>query len=303
MVRLWRLPLFYDWNLEKSRFFTRNTGHSRTLFICGLLAPLSVNSMSIQSVSLDLCLRGNFFHPSYQMEDILNTVRWMTETQGVIKIEVLNLPVMSGPTSGKDFKDEAREWAAQASRWTIGSAEVFHYFLSRARQIPGLTASKWGLLFFSYYAFLIPVAPFLSLTWALLGDFGFASQSGTAFERSLVVANQVMFLNGAIQILSMLVLHSLRSFWARLLPVREKLSLVSRVTDALLFPLCQLAYGAVAVWSIHLLAVKGRAVCGHVASDKENLVNSSEPMSGLRPVVSPFSANSYSAQGITVHGP
>jgi hypothetical protein len=33
----------------------------------------------------------------------------------------------------------------------------------------------------------------------------------------------------------------------------------------------QMGYGAIAIWSIHLLAAKGRSVCGHVASGKANL--------------------------------
>lgn len=61
------------------------------------------------------------------------------------------VPILSGPTSGRVIEDELWEWARQARRWTIGAAEVFHYFMVKSRNIPFFTALSWGFTFIIYY--------------------------------------------------------------------------------------------------------------------------------------------------------
>lgn len=61
------------------------------------------------------------------------------------------VPTLSGPTSGRVIEEELEEWARQARRWTIGAAEVFHYFMVKSTNIPFLTALSWGITFIIYY--------------------------------------------------------------------------------------------------------------------------------------------------------
>ena len=61
------------------------------------------------------------------------------------------VPVLSGPTSGRVIEEEVEEWARQARRWTIGAAEVFHYFVVKSPGIPFFTALSWGITFILYY--------------------------------------------------------------------------------------------------------------------------------------------------------
>ena len=61
------------------------------------------------------------------------------------------VPTLSGPTSGRVIEEELEEWARQAHRWTIGAAEVFHYFMVKSTNIPFFTALSWGITFIIYY--------------------------------------------------------------------------------------------------------------------------------------------------------
>ena len=47
------------------------------------------------------------------------------------------------------------EWARQGRRWTIGAAEVFHYFVIKAGRMPFWPAFSWGLSFLCYYGILL----------------------------------------------------------------------------------------------------------------------------------------------------
>lgn len=49
--------------LDQSYFFTRITGLMRCVFMMGFLIPYNINSMSAFSFSLELAVRGIYFHP------------------------------------------------------------------------------------------------------------------------------------------------------------------------------------------------------------------------------------------------
>ena len=81
----------------------------------GALIPLNINTMSIYSFSGKLCKQGNYIHPGYQMEDIIalirnnsyshdscngNVNRWMGVLGKRLKIVMVPVPTLSGPTSG-----------------------------------------------------------------------------------------------------------------------------------------------------------------------------------------------------------
>ncbi|UJR27633.1 hypothetical protein I4U23_008914 [Adineta vaga] len=129
LTTIYQPPLFYNWNLDGLSFFTRITGILRSTLMLGALIPFSINTMSIFSFSLSLAKAGNFVHPAYQMDDIICLIRWMGVTGHRLSIQMVLTPVLSGPTCGRTIEYEFMEWARQARRWTIGAAEVFHYFM------------------------------------------------------------------------------------------------------------------------------------------------------------------------------
>ena len=68
-----------------------------------------------------------------------------------LRIVMVPVPTLSGPTSGRVIEEELEEWVRQARRWTIGAAEVFHYFMVKSNNIPFFTALSWGITFIIYY--------------------------------------------------------------------------------------------------------------------------------------------------------
>ena len=71
---VWQPPLFYNYGLAEAAFFTRCTAILRSFFMMGFLIPMSINTMSIFSFSLSLCIDAGYMHPGYQMDDII--VKW-----------------------------------------------------------------------------------------------------------------------------------------------------------------------------------------------------------------------------------
>ena len=65
------------------------------------LIPFNINSMSIFSFSLRLCIDGDFVHPRYQMDDIICLIRWMGVTKRRIRIPMIPVPAISGPTNAE----------------------------------------------------------------------------------------------------------------------------------------------------------------------------------------------------------
>ncbi|UJR14495.1 hypothetical protein I4U23_001491 [Adineta vaga] len=151
LTTIYQSPLFYNWKLDSLSFVTRVTGLLRSFLMLGGLIPFNINTMSIFSFSLSLAKKGYYIHPSYQMDDIICLIRWMGVTQQRLRISMIPVPVLSGPTSGETIEMEIIEWARQARRWTIGAAEVFHYFMVKTKRIPKMAACSWGLVFIIYY--------------------------------------------------------------------------------------------------------------------------------------------------------
>ncbi|CAF0998049.1 unnamed protein product [Rotaria sordida] len=112
LTTIYQSPLFYNWKLDSLSFIMRVTG----------------------------LLRSDFIHPRYQMDDIICLIRWMGETQQRLRISMIPVPVISGPTSDETVEYEIIEWARQARRWTIGAAEVFHYFIIKSIHMPKMAA-------------------------------------------------------------------------------------------------------------------------------------------------------------------
>jgi len=122
-------PLFYNMGLDTSYFFTRVIAILRSFLMVGFLIPMNINTMSIYSIPLALLKKSNFFHPGYQMDDIIFTLSAMQAIGKHVSIRQIDVPALSGPTCGETLGEEFAEWVKQAKRWTIGSAEVLHYFV------------------------------------------------------------------------------------------------------------------------------------------------------------------------------
>ena len=115
----------------------------------GFLNGDSINTMSVYGVSLKLVMDSRFFHPGYQMDDILFPLSAMKSTGKRIKIRSLDVPTLNGPTSGVTLRKQMRESIIQATRWTIGAAKVFHYFVVK------LICSNYCLLGFLQFFYIL----------------------------------------------------------------------------------------------------------------------------------------------------
>ena len=115
----------------------------------------------------------------------------------------------------------------QARRWTLGAAEVFHYFMIKTPMMPVMTALSWGVSFLFYYGILLCCSHLYGLTLGLSSAFILAKDTkifGTSFPMfylTVHISLVVLFLNS----LSMFILDRMSQ---RLLIPRpeEKISLV-----------------------------------------------------------------------------
>ncbi|CAK9108127.1 unnamed protein product [Durusdinium trenchii] len=159
MEVVWQAPLYYNHYLTQRPWFVRAIGIMRAAYMLGLLIPFNINTMSIFSFSLDLCIKGDFFHAHYQMDDIIYTLTCMQALQKRIEIRMIPMPVISGPTSGSTYCEEIQEFVRQSERWTIGACEVFHYFVVKRRRYNCSAALSYGtdlgIWFVTYYGFIL----------------------------------------------------------------------------------------------------------------------------------------------------
>ena len=147
--------IYYNHFLNERPFYVRAIGIMRAAYMLGFLIPFNINTMSIFSFSLDLCIKGEFFHAHYQMDDIIYTLTCMQALQKRVEILMIPMPVISGPTSGTSQWEEFSEWFRQSERWTIGACEVFHYFVVKRRRYNCSAALSYGTWFVIYYGFIL----------------------------------------------------------------------------------------------------------------------------------------------------
>ena len=106
------------------------------------------------------------------MDDIIALIRWSLAVRKKCVIRAIPVATLSGPTSGKyrlitlkicyitgkNYIDEWYEWARQIRRWTIGAAEVFHYFAIKFFRLPVTVSFSFACKFIFYYGFLLCIA-------------------------------------------------------------------------------------------------------------------------------------------------
>ena len=260
---VFQAPLLYNWGLDGTSFVTRVTGLLRSTLMMGALIPFNINTMSIFSFSLKLCMNGNYIHQVYQMDDIICLIRWMGVTKQRWRIAMTPVPVISGPTSGSTIELELSEWARQARRWTIGAGELFHYYVIKANRIPFLPAFSWGVCFLIYYGILLCSA-------------GLYGVSATVSMAVLVknVPDYItysMYGIAGLQQLCFLVVFILDVAGPRLMNIEEHISFIRNVLHWVLTPFVLIAYSLVELYALHEVMIRGKEVCKHGASKKSAL--------------------------------
>ncbi|CAF1084281.1 unnamed protein product [Rotaria sordida] len=257
---VYQSPLFYNWKLDGLSFVSRVTGLLRSLLMLGALIPFNINTMSIFSYSLSLAQKGNYIHPAYQMDDIICLIRWMGVTKQRLRISMIPVPVLSGPTNGETIEKEIIEWTRQARRWTIGAIEVFHYFIVKAKGMPSFAACCWGICFIIYYGILLCTGGLYGLTsmlsmFLLVKDVPF-------------IITYIMYGMLAVQMLTFLVAFIIDGFIPKLLNIEEYICLPRNFFHFLTTPFVLLAYSFVEFYALHEILIFGKKVCKHGASAK-----------------------------------
>lgn len=270
---IWQAAVLYSWSPGLSPFFTVVTGALRSVWITGVLAPLSINGMSVFSMGLDLYRRAGYTSPVYQMEDILSVVRWSLMTGKIVKITPLPAALLSGPTSGRNRWDHFDQWRQQIRRWTCGAAEVFVYALYHVRfsSLPWPCLLPWALRFFLYYFVVQCVAP-LSICLGLLR--GFLSDSrffdvlplGMSAPLGSVIAMWLCSLVVVVVLLARAVV-----FLDRSMALNAGQGEAVWLVRLLPLPMVLVMYAFVVFEGLALLAARGKSACQHNPSEKDFL--------------------------------
>jgi hypothetical protein len=261
-------------------FFVDITGVLRTFFFMAVLIPWNINPMSHYSLSMRLLEEGGFVHPAYQMDDIIALIRYVIQTRREIRIRPLDLVCINGPTSGSSYLDEIREWALQVRRWTIGAAEVFHYFIVKTARMPSLYLSiSWATRFFAYYGLVLCAGAlyFVGAPPIVQGLRRAAPEHEQLFVSDELFAVICLVLLGTQYAFFLVATILVR--WGLPVPgpggnrYNQDVKGVVRglVHWVLMFPVV-VAYSLVELYSFFELAVRGKNVCKHNAASKDNLV-------------------------------
>lgn len=259
--------LYYNWNLDKLSFFTRQIGILRSTMMCGALVPFNLNIMSVYSASLKLWVDGNFTHPFYQMDDIICYIRWTIVSGKFLRIKPIYCPTLSGPTSGENWRVELSELLRQGRRWSIGSAEVFHYFMCKLRRMNLFYAFIWAINYLNYYVVILCAQSLMMFATTI---------------RLALIENEFTFINYIF--LALPVLYYVFNAWIMIvnrfavksflheLGVVEKFGFFRQLAHWITFFPTQIFYSLIVLYGFFEILVKGKKVCKHGASKKENLV-------------------------------
>ncbi|MEM0966495.1 MAG: hypothetical protein AAGJ81_10135 [Verrucomicrobiota bacterium] len=263
---IWQSGLFYNYGLADSLFFTRVTALLRSIWMTGFNIPLQVHPMSVFSTSLKLGIDNNYFDPTYQMDDMHFFAKSMATRSGSVYLKPMYLPLICGPTSGKDFGDELKEWALQAKRWTIGAFEIFHYVASQTPKLGLIVTIRLLLTILVLYGLFQSI---LFVSTLIASPFWHSLQHESHLQSGwwyVVAFVPWVFLIWCFVIDWILMRH--------FSPPDRGVSLKRNVLHFVSAPIVLLAYNLVSFYAIHVLAIRGKAVCTHDVSAKNNLPRS-----------------------------
>uniref|UniRef100_A0A914WQP5 Glycosyltransferase 2-like domain-containing protein n=1 Tax=Plectus sambesii TaxID=2011161 RepID=A0A914WQP5_9BILA len=243
----------------------------------GFLIPWNINTMSIFSLTLKLYEDGEYTHPGYQMEDIIALIRWTLAVRQKCIIRALPVATMSGPTSGDSYIGELYEWGRQIRRWTIGAAEVFHYFAVKSTRLPITVSVPWAGKFLFYYGILLCVAPIYSIVAPFLTTFMLDIQELP--KNSYLIPSEAVF---NYILIGMLLMQYFWFFVVFLVNRLAEKTFPDSITDEtplirsafhwlMSFPTI-IAYCLVELWAFVEITIRGKSACQHKASKKDGLV-------------------------------
>jgi hypothetical protein len=224
------------------------------------------------------------------MEDIIQDLNLMVGTGKRVTIKLLPLPTLSGPTSGNSFCKELSQWFLQVRRWSIGAAEVFHYYVVKliGRKFNLCSGLSYGFVFTAYYVFVLCVAslfPFFASwgmnmngckDWSDGGSIPFPYVSHGNLLWVLLVVKYVFVFGTA---------WAADAIHRRILGVQEPTLGVSgglwgvlrSVSHFLSIIVVLLAYSFAKAASFFELSIRGRKICGHEVSCKDSLISKRSP--------------------------
>ena len=267
---IWQGGQFFNWGLAQSSFMTRLTAIYRTLWMIGFNIPMGAHCMSTFSSSMKLCRDNDYFSAEYQMDDMNYYVGCMATTGGRLSLRPVYLPVICGPTSGENPYMELREWAVQGHRWSIGAFEIFHVVLMRSEELGHKQTLLLGLKIFFMFLFFQSVMALCTILSFSVWDHGLL-HADTHFLWVILTMMPMLFSIWALAVDMMVV---------RLLDLtEERVPWVHNLWHLLLSPLVMVCYNLLSIFALHHLMIKGRNICVHNPSDKQNL-EKERPMSG-----------------------
>jgi cellulose synthase/poly-beta-1,6-N-acetylglucosamine synthase-like glycosyltransferase len=155
------------------------------------------------------------------------------------------------------------EWARQARRWTIGAAEVFHYFMVKSRRIPFLTSLSWSITFLIYYGVLLCSSGLFSLTSFFAMMF--------LIQNIPIYVSYVMYSLIAVQMFSFSIAFLIDIFIPKILNIDECIFILRNVFHFLMTPFVLIGYSIVELYALHEVLIRGKKVCKHGASNKNAL--------------------------------
>jgi hypothetical protein len=259
--------LFYNWNLDKLSFFTRIIGIMRSTMMCGALVPFNLNIMSVYSASLKLWVDGGFTHPFYQMDDIICYIRWMIVSKQILKIKPIYSPTLSGPTSGENWRKELFELVRQGKRWSIGSAEVFHYFMVKLGKINLFYGFIWAINYLNYYVVILCVQSLMIFTITIRLT---VMDQGYSTINIILLAFPVI--NYAFNLWMIMINNLAVKSFLKDLDVKENFGFFRQLAHWLLCFPTQIFYSFIVLYGFVEILIYGKEVCSHKPSKKENLV-------------------------------
>lgn len=267
---VWQPLLYYNWKLDELSFFTRIIGIFRSTMMAAALVTFNINVMSVFCASMRLWIDGNFVHPFYQMDDIICYIRWMVVSKRHLKIKSIYSPTLSGPTSGENWIQEFKELWIQATRWSIGSAEVFHYFMCKLKRINFFIAFIWGFNYLNYYVGILCVQNLFTIVITI--KFAAFPNNDTNQEIFTYVFLGLLVLQYMINGLMIIVNKIAVNKFLVHLNVKENISFVREILHWLLTLPTSILYSFIVLYGFLSILINGKKVCKHRASKKENLI-------------------------------
>jgi hypothetical protein len=190
---------------------------------------------------------------------------------------ILNLKYTTqSQSAGSNYADELVEWSRQIKRWTIGAAEVFHYFVIKCNRLPVHASVSWGVRFVAYYGLLLCVTPLFSLCAPpLLYVFTQMTQS-PVHTVGLLDWTTINYALGAHALAMYVWLASVFTVNAAAAPafpdaIVDTTPMWRSCAHWIASPFTLVAYACVGMYAYVDVSVRGKSVCTHDASKKDNL--------------------------------